>query len=201
MKFEFTPENQTEIQSILKQYPEQYRRAALLPLLHLAQKQNNNWLPFAAMNCVAGLLEIPAMRVYEVATFYSMFNRDPVGKWHLQVCTTTPCQLRGSDGILQACKQELGIEVGETTKDGKFTLEEVECAGACVNAPMMAINGTYYEDLTEESTKKLISAMVKEQPLPTAGPQRSDRKTCEPAGGEATCLTEEPPMYKVRDDL
>lgn len=201
MKFEFTPENQAEIQSILKQYPEQYRRAALLPLLHLAQKQNNNWLPFAAMNCVAELLEIPAMRVYEVATFYSMFNRDPVGKWHLQVCTTTPCQLRGSDGILQACKQELGIEVGETTKDGKFTLEEVECAGACVNAPMMAINGTYYEDLTEESTRKLISEMVNEQPLPTAGPQCSDRKTCEPAGGETTCLTEEPPMYKVRDDL
>jgi NADH dehydrogenase (ubiquinone) flavoprotein 2 len=201
MNFEFTPENKAEIEMILRRYPEQYRRAALLPLLHLAQRQNNNWLPFAAMNCVAEVLEIPAMRVYEVATFYSMFNREPVGKWHLQVCTTTPCQLRGSDEVLKVCKEELGIEVGESSKDGKFTLEEVECAGACVNAPVMAINQDYYEDLTVENTRKIIKAMLNEQPLPPAGPQRSDRKTCEPAPGKPTCLAEEPPLYKVREDL
>lgn len=134
-----------KIKQIHSQYPPQYKKAAVLPLLHFAQDQSENqWLPISAMNRVAELLEVPRMRVYEVATFYSMFNRQPCGKFHLQLCTTTPCQLRGAKELLNGIKNWLGIEVGATTPDGLFTLSEVECLGACVNAPIMAINKDYY---------------------------------------------------------
>lgn len=117
----------------------------MIPLLDLAQRQNSNWLPISAMNCVAKILQVPRMRVYEVATFYTMFNRDPVGKYLVQMCTTTPCELCGASKVLQALKEEIGVnKVGETSKDELFTLVEVECAGACVNAPVMAINDDYY---------------------------------------------------------
>lgn len=117
----------------------------MIPLLELAQRQNSNWLPISAMNCVAKILEVPRMRVYEVATFYTMFNRDPVGKYFVQSCTTTPCELCGASKVLSALKEEIGVEfIGETSKDGLFTLVEVECAGACVNAPVVAINDDYY---------------------------------------------------------
>jgi NADH dehydrogenase (ubiquinone) flavoprotein 2 len=132
----------------LKKYPEQYKKAAIMPLLDLGQRQLG-FTSISVMNEVARLLEVPPMRVYEVATFYTMYNRQPVGKYFLQLCTTTPCQLGGcgSTKILEALKSNLGIEVGETTKDGQFTLVEVECAGACVNAPVMAINDDYYVSL------------------------------------------------------
>ncbi|KAJ3124735.1 ndufv2NADH dehydrogenase flavoprotein subunit 2 [Nowakowskiella sp. JEL0407] len=152
------------------------------------------------MNYVAELLEMPPMRVYEVATFYTMFNREPVGKYFLQVCTTSPCQLRGCSQILKTIEDNLGIKVGETTSDNLFTLVEVECAGACVNAPVLAVNDDYYEDLTPESTVKVLESL-KKGVVPKAGPQGS-RRTCEPAGG-LTTLKGEPPKagFKVRADL
>ena len=117
----------------------------MIPLLELAQRQNSNWLPISAMNRVAQILEVPRMRVYEVATFYTMFNRDPVGKYFVEMCTTTPCELCGASKVLEALKEEIGVQkVGDTSKDGLFTLVEVECAGACVNAPVVAINDDYY---------------------------------------------------------
>lgn len=129
----------------MAKYPSQYRKAAMIPLLHLAQEQCANWLPLSAMKHVASVLEVPPMRVFEVATFYTMFNRQPVGKYFVQLCTTTPCELCGSAEVLTALKEEIGVkEVGQTSNDGLFTLVEVECAGACVNAPVVAINDDYY---------------------------------------------------------
>lgn len=141
--FEFSAENKKRVEAILSIYPEGHKRGAMIPLLDLAQRQYG-WLPISAMHKVAEILGLPNMRVYEVATFYTMFMRKPTGKYHIQVCTTTPCWLRGSDEILETCKKQLGIGVGETTKDNKFTISEVECLGACVNAPMVSINDDYY---------------------------------------------------------
>ncbi|KAK9719253.1 NADH:ubiquinone oxidoreductase 24 [Basidiobolus ranarum] len=198
-KFEFSKENQKVVDEIIAKYPVQYKKGATIPLLHLAQKQLG-WTSLSAMNEVARILEVPPMRVYEVATFYTMFNRDPVGKYFLQVCTTTPCELCGSTEILNTVQKHLGIKVGETTKDGKFTLVEVECAGACVNAPVLAVNDDYFEDLTPETTIKVLDALKAGQ-SPKAGPQ-SSRQNCEPAPG-LTTLTTEPygPGFGVRADL
>jgi NADH dehydrogenase (ubiquinone) flavoprotein 2 len=147
--FIFSSENLPKVAEILSKYPAQYRKAAMIPLLHLAQQQNSNWLPLSAMNHVASVLRVPPMRVYEVATFYTMFNRAPVGKYFVQLCTTTPCQLCGASEVLKALREEIGVEqVGQTSKDGLFTLVEVECAGACVNAPVVAINDDYYVNVT-----------------------------------------------------
>ncbi|PVV02900.1 hypothetical protein BB560_002638 [Smittium megazygosporum] len=199
IKFSFTPENLKVAKEIIAKYPENYKKAATIPLLHLAQKQNG-WTSLSVMNYVANILEIPAMRVYEVATFYTMFNRDPVGKYFLQVCGTTPCQLCGSDKIFETVEKHLGIKVGETTSDKLFTLVEVECAGACVNAPVMAVNDDYFEDLTPESTIKILDEL-KAGKSPKPGPQGS-RNTCEPASG-LTSLNSEPygPGFMVRSDL
>uniref|UniRef100_A0A1A9WZA1 NADH dehydrogenase [ubiquinone] flavoprotein 2, mitochondrial n=1 Tax=Glossina brevipalpis TaxID=37001 RepID=A0A1A9WZA1_9MUSC len=186
--FEFTPENQKRVEAILSIYPEGHKRGALIPLLDLAQRQYG-WLPISAMHKVAEILGLPNMRVYEVATFYTMFMRKPTGKYHIQVCTTTPCWLRGSDDILATCKKTLGIGVGETTKDMKFTISEVECLGACVNAPMIAINDDYYEDLTTKDMEEIL-ADCKAERVPRAGP-RNGRFASEPKG-KPTSLTEEP---------
>uniref|UniRef100_A0A0K8TTI3 Putative ubiquinone oxidoreductase ndufv2/24 kd subunit n=1 Tax=Tabanus bromius TaxID=304241 RepID=A0A0K8TTI3_TABBR len=186
--FEFTPENKKRIEAIMAIYPEGHKRGALIPILDLAQRQHG-WLPISAMHKVAEILDLPNMRVYEVATFYTMFLRKPTGKYHIQVCTTTPCWLRGSDEILEVCKQKLGIGVGETTKDGKFTISEVECLGACVNAPMMAVNDDYYEDLTAKDTEQILQECA-EGKTPPPGP-RNGRFAAEPAGG-LTSLKEEP---------
>jgi NADH dehydrogenase (ubiquinone) flavoprotein 2 len=132
------------IVEILKRYPPQYKKAAVLPLLHLAQRQNDMFCSLAVMNKVAEVLEMPRMRVYEVATFYGMFNKQPVGRFHLQVCKTTPCMLRGADDVLRALERRLGIPTGQTTPDRLFTLSTVECMGCCVNAPMVCINDDYY---------------------------------------------------------
>lgn len=183
-EFFFTPENLEIARAIIAKYPAGKQRSAVMPLLTLAQKQNQNWLPQAAMDYVAEMLGMPPIRVYEVATFYTMYNLKPMGEHHIQVCTTTPCWLRGSDEIMQACKKTLGIRAGETTADGKFTLTEVECLGACVNAPMMQVtshDGTdeYYEDLTAEGTEQLLNALelgVEVKPGPQSG-----RKSSEPA--------------------
>ena len=137
--FTFTEENKARSDAILSIYPEGHKRAAVIPLLDLAQRQNGGWLPISAMHHVAEVIGMPRMRVYEVATFYTMFMRNPTGKYLVQVCTTTPCWLRGSDEILEACKKNLNIGVGEMSKDKLFTLSEVECLGACVNAPMVQV--------------------------------------------------------------
>ena len=144
--FAWTEENLKEANVIVSHYPENYKKAAVIPLLHLAQKQNDNFLSISAMNYVAEFLEMPPMRVYEVATFYTMYNRTPVGKHFIQVCTTTPCMLGGcgAESVLNALQERLGIHPGETTSDGKFTMIEVECLGACANAPMVQINDDYY---------------------------------------------------------
>jgi len=189
--FDFTPENYAEVKKIVAKYPINYKQAATIPLLHLAQRQCGGWLPLAAMNKVAKVLDVAPMTVYEVATFYTMFNRTKVGKYHVQLCTTTPCQLGGcgSTVVLEALKKHLGIAVGETTPDGLFTLSEVECLGACVNAPMMQIGDDYYEDLTPETAVTVLEAF-KSGKQPKVGPQNG-RRNCEGPQGKTTLL--EPP--------
>nr|POE48084.1 nadh-ubiquinone oxidoreductase 24 kda subunit, mitochondrial [Quercus suber] len=163
--FKFNAINEKLIQEVLSRYPSQYKKAAVMPLLDLGQRQAG-FTSISVMNEVARILEMPPMRVYEVATFYTMYNRNPVGKFHVQCCTTTPCQLNGSDGIMKAIEEELGIHHGQTTEDKMFTFTEVECLGACANAPMVQINDDYYEDLTPETTKSLLAAL-KEAALKT----------------------------------
>ncbi|CAM4586774.1 hypothetical protein PO909_031604 [Leuciscus waleckii] len=197
--FEFSPENVKRVEAIIDMYPEGHKAAATIPVLDLAQRQHG-WLPISAMNKVAEVLGIAPMRVYEVATFYTMFLRQPVGKYHIQICTTTPCMLCDSDSILEAIQNKLGIKVGETTADKLFTLTEVECLGACVNAPMVQINDNYYEDLKTSDMEQIIDEL-KAGRVPPPGP-RGGRFSCEPAGG-LTSLTEPPPGpgFGVRADL
>jgi len=165
--FAFTPENLEKARAIIAKYPPGRQASAVLALLHLAQRQHDNWLPRAAMDAVADLLEMPRIRVYEVATFYTMFNLKPVGKHLLQICTTTPCWLRGSDEVVRACERKLGIKMRETTPDGLFTMMEVECLGACVNAPIIQVNDDFYEDLDASSTEALLDALKRgEAPAP-----------------------------------
>ena len=185
--FEFAPATMEMAQVEIAKYPVIRKASAVMPLLDLAQRQNDGWLPRAAMDYVAGLLEMPPIRVYEVATFYTMYNLTPVGRHHVQVCTNLPCWLRGSDHVVDACKQKLGIGFGETTADGGFTLTEVECLGACVNAPMLQINDDYYEDLDATSTKSILTQLELRE-IPKPGSQIG-RKSCEPIGG-LTALTE-----------
>ncbi|MDF2965646.1 MAG: nuoE [Rickettsiaceae bacterium] len=155
-EFEFDKANLAKAKEIIAKYPEGRERSAILPLFDLAQRQNDGWLSTAAIEYVASMLNLPYIRAYEVATFYTMFNLKPVGRHHIQVCGTTPCWLRGADRIMTACQETLGIKKGETTNDGMFTLSEVECLGACVNAPMVQINDDFYEDLTIESMKEIL---------------------------------------------
>ncbi|KAJ3074924.1 hypothetical protein HDU98_009802 [Podochytrium sp. JEL0797] len=187
--FAFDSENASRANDIIAKYPKQYKKAACLPLLDLAQRQLG-FTSIAAMNHVAKMLEMPPMRVYEVATFYTMYNREPVGKYFVQVCTTTPCQLCNSTAILETVEKHLGIKVGETTADKMFTLVEVECAGACSNAPVIAVNDDYYEDLTPETTIKVLDAFKAGKKPAKLGPQ-SSRLTSEPING-LTSLTTEP---------
>jgi NADH-quinone oxidoreductase subunit E len=185
-EFAFTPENLELARKIIAKYPPGRQASAVMPLLDLAQRQNANWLPRVAMDYVADLLEMPRIRVYEVASFYTMYNHTPVGRHSLQVCTTTPCWLRGSDAIVAACEKKLGVHLGETTADGQFTLTEVECLGACVNAPMVQIGDDFYEDLTPESMERIIDQLAKGE-TPKPGPQ-VDRVTSCPAGGPTTLV-------------
>jgi len=198
--FDFTKENYERIEAILSLYPDGHKAAAVIPMLDLAQRQNGGWLPIAAMNKVGQLLNMTNMRVYEVATFYTMFIRHPIGKFHIQICTTTPCWLRDSDGILNKIKSKLNIEVGETTKDKLFTLTEVECLGACVNAPMVQINDDFYEDLKPSDIESILDEL-KAGKKPKPGP-RSGRFAAEPLAG-LTSLTGKPtgPGFGMRKDL
>ncbi len=156
--FAFSPENEAKIPAILKRYPEGRQASAILPLFELAQKQCGGWLPPEAIRHVTERLGIPEIQGYEVASFYTMFNQRPIGKYHVQVCGTTPCMLRGSEDIMKACERHLGIRCGETTADGQFTLSEVECLGACTAAPVVQINEDYHENLTEKGVVEVLKA-------------------------------------------
>ncbi len=184
--FTFSAENQARIETIIAKYPKGRQASAVLPLLDLAQRECGGWLPRAAMDHVAGVLSMPPIRVYEVATFYTMFNLKPVGEHFVQVCTTTPCWLRGSDEVLRAVKETVGVGPGETSQDGKFTVTEVECLGACVNAPMIQINDDYYEDLDFDSMKTLLEALRRgEKPKPGS---QTGRRCGAPQSGAKTLL-------------
>ncbi len=155
----FTEENKQKANEIIARYPEGKHKSALIPLLHIAQEQNSNWLSADAMDCVATILNIKPIEVYEVATFYSMFNLQPVGKHLLEVCQTGPCMVSGADDIIDYIKQKLSIGVGETTADGLFTLKTVECLGACGYAPMLQLGEHYKEHLTKQKVDELISSL------------------------------------------
>ncbi|CAK7269885.1 NADH:ubiquinone oxidoreductase 24 [Sporothrix epigloea] len=206
--FKFSPENEKVIAEILKRYPPQYKKAAVMPLLDVGQRQHG-FTSISVMNEVARLLEMPPMRVYEVASFYTMYNRTPVGKFFIQACTTTPCQLGGcgSDAVIKAITEHLGITPGHSTPDGMFTFIEVECLGACVNAPMIQINDDYYEDLTPETVKALLNSLKAaaldpsgKTAMPKVGPL-TGRDTCENSAG-LTSLTSTPwSTETTRSDL
>jgi len=197
--FEFTEENLKRAKAIIANYPVGHEAAASIPLLDLVQRQLG-WVPLTGMNYVAKMLNMSEMRVYEVCTFYTMFNREPMGKYHIQICTTTPCMLCNSDAIMETIQTKLGIHVGGTTPDKLFTLSEVECLGACVNAPMVQINDTYYEDLTSKDMADILDDL-KAGRVPKPGP-RSGRFSCEPAGG-LTSLNTPPkgPGFQLQESL
>lgn len=184
--FAFSAENQARVKKILAKYPPERKASAVLPLLDLAQRQAGGWLPKPAMDHVAEVLEMAPIRVYEVATFYTMFNTKPVGKHLVQVCRTTPCWLRGSDELTHTCQKKLGIGLKETTADGLFTLVEVECLGACVNAPVVQINDDFYEDLDPAALERVLDALARGE-KPKIGSQ-TGRQGSAPEGGPTTLL-------------
>jgi NADH-quinone oxidoreductase subunit E len=191
--FAFDAESDALIARVLQKYPTGRQASAVIPLLDIAQRQmarltGSAWVPRAAMDCIAKRLAMPPIRVYEVATFYLMFNTNPVGRYHLQVCTTTPCWLRGSDEVTAACRKVTGIKGWhETSADGMFTMTEVECLGACVNAPVLQVNDDFYEDLDGPRTEALLEALKRgEQPTPGSV---IGRQTSAPQGGPITLTT------------
>jgi NADH-quinone oxidoreductase E subunit len=184
--FEFTPANLERAKAHIAKYPPGRQASAVLPLLWIAQEQCGGWLPRAAMDHVAQLLEMAPIRVYEVGTFYTMFNLRPVGRYLLQACTTTPCWLRGSDAVVEACERKLGIGVGGTTPDGMFSLVEVECLGACVNAPILQVNDDFYEDMDGATTKALLDAL-RDGKAPPPG-SVIGRQGSEPVTGRTTLI-------------
>lgn len=191
--FEFDAESEAEIAKHVAKYPPGKQASAVIPVLYIAQRQmkrqtGSAWVPVKAMDATAMRLGMAPIRVYEVATFYFMFNTRPIGKFHLQVCTTTPCWLRGSDAVVAACKEFTGIkEFGETSADGNFTMTEVECLGACVNAPILQVDDDFYEDMDGERVKQLLSALTRgERPTPGS---MIGRQTSAPEGGPNTLTT------------
>ncbi len=182
--FAFNAANFAKAEAIIGKYPAGRQQSAVMPLLMLAQRQNANWLTKPAMDYIASMLAMPPVRVYEVASFYTMYNLAPVGRHMIEICTTTPCWLRGSDAIVSACENHLGVRIGETTADGQFTLKEAECLGACVNAPMCQVGDHFYEDLSPESVIALIETLAAGQ-APKPGPQNG-RHSSEPLGGATT---------------
>ena len=179
--FVFTAENQTRAKQIIARYPEGRQASAVIALLDLAQRQNGNWLSGEAIEYVANELEMAPIRVHEVASFYTMFNLEPVGRHFIQVCRTTPCWLRGSDDLTGTCLGKLGTKLGETTEDGAFTVVEVECLGACANAPMVQINDLYYEDLTPERMAQIIDDLRAGKEVPMGS--QIGRQGSAPDGG------------------
>lgn len=185
--FELSSELREQAAELVAKYPEGRQASAVLPLLDLLQRQNKGWLTTDMMDAVAKYLEMAPIRVYEVASFYTMINLEPVGENMVEVCTTTPCWLRGSDGIVQACQETLGISFNQTTEDGKFTLREVECLGACVNAPVIKINDEYYEDLDPDRTRAVLGSILRGITPPTGS--QIGRSGSAPANGPTTLIT------------
>ena len=163
--FEFSKPNLEIAKSIIKKYPDNRKKSAVMPLLYLAQRQNENWIPLAAMKYIAKYLEMPYIKVYEVATFYSMYNLAPVGKYFVQVCTTSPCLIRGANKIVEICREKISKEENKLSENKLCSWLEVECLGACVNAPMMQINNDYYEDLDEKNTNEIINSLLEDKPI------------------------------------
>ncbi len=188
VSFEFSVENLERAKMHIGKYPDGRQASAVMPLLDLAQRQGDGWLPTAAIEYVAAYLDMPFMRVFEVVSFYTMYNLEPVGKTRVQVCTTTPCWLRGSDAVVATCKRKLGIGIGETTADGKFSLTEVECLGACVNAPVIQVDDDYFEDVDGETAEALIDALQRGA-RPKPGPMNG-RQMSAPVGQRTTLLND-----------
>lgn len=185
-KFEFTLNNLEKAKKIIKRYPDGKQQSAVMSLLYLAQKQNKNWIPLVAMKYIGKLLEMPYIKVYEVATFYTMYNLTSVGHYFIQVCTTTPCMIRGAYKLVEACKEKISLNENELSKDESCSWMEVECLGACVNAPMMQINDDYYEDLDKEKTLKILDQILKGE-TPKPGSYRG-RLNSEPENNRKTLL-------------
>ncbi|MEQ8357768.1 MAG: NADH-quinone oxidoreductase subunit NuoE [Kiloniellaceae bacterium] len=193
--FAFSAENEARAKTLCGRYPEGRQASATIALLDLAQRQNGGWLSTAAIEYVASYLDIASIRVHEVASFYSMFNTRPVGKYFIQVCRTTPCWLRGSDGITEACKKKLGVGLREVSEDGLFSVIEVECLGACANAPMVQINDFYYEDLTPERMGEMIDELRSGGAVKVGS--QTGRLASAPEGGPQTLL-QVPPAGKAK---
>ena len=184
--FEFNSKNLELAEKIIKNYPDGKQQSAVMALLYIAQRQNENWIPLVAIKYIAKFLNMPYIKVYEVATFYSMYNLTPVGNYFIQICTTTPCMIRGAYNLVEACKEKISKNENELSKDKNCSWTEVECLGACINAPMMQINDDYYEDLDKEKTIKIIDQIL-EGNKPKCGSYRG-RTNSEPENNRKTLL-------------
>jgi len=184
--FEFSKDNLSQAEKEINKYPKNRKASAILALLFLVQKQNDNWIPLSAIKYVAKILGVPYIKVYEVCTFYSMFNLAPVGKYFVQVCTTTPCMIRGAKKIVEICKKHISENEMELSKNKICSWTEVECLGACVNAPMMQINQDYFEDLNENKTEEIITSLLEDK-LQKPGSVKN-RKNTSPENGRTTLL-------------
>ena len=184
--FKFNLNNEEVAKKIIQNYPKEKKKSAVMALLYIAQRQNDNWIPLSAMKYIAKYLEIPYIKVYEVATFYSMYNLTPVGKYFIQVCTTTPCMIRGAYNLIDVCKKKISSKENEISKNGNCSCVEVECLGACVNAPMMQINNDYYEDLDEKKCEKIIDQILNGN-KPKPGSYKG-RKNSEPENNRKTLM-------------
>ena len=187
-KFEFNSENLEIANKIVLNYPKKRQQSAVMPLLYLAQKQNQNWIPLSAMKTIAKILDMPYIKVYEVATFYSMYNLTPVGKYYFQICTTTPCMIRGSNKIVDVCKKKISSNENTISENGMYSWSEVECLGACINAPMIQINEDYFEDLDQKKIENIIQT-IDDGASPKPGSYKG-RKNSEPENNRKTLLEE-----------
>ena len=185
-KFEFNDKNIELAKKMINNYPKGKQQSAVMSLVYLAQRQNSNWIPLAAMKYIAKFLNMPYIKVYEVATFYSMYNLSPVGKFFYQVCTTTPCMLRGAYKLVDVCKKKISNKENEISSDGNSSWMEVECLGACINAPMIQINDEYYEDLDEKKLENIIEQTMKGK-TPKSGSYRG-RVNSEPENNRTTLV-------------
>ena len=184
--FEFNEKSKNVAKKIISNYPEGKQQSAVMALLYIAQRQNNNWIPLVAMKYIAKFLDMPYIKVYEVATFYSMYNLAPVGEYFFQVCTTTPCMLRGAYKLVDVCKNKISENENEVSKNGKMSWMEVECLGACVNAPMMQINDDYFEDLDQEKFEKIVEKIAQGKKIEPV--YYKARKSSEPENNTSTLM-------------
>ena len=178
-KFEFNSSSLEEAKTIIAKNPEGKQQSAVMALLYIAQRQNDNWIPLAAMKYIAKFLDMPYIKVYEVATFYSMYNLSPVGKYFIQVCTTSPCLLRGANEIVKACQKKISKDQNIVSNNGLCSWTEVECLGACINAPMIQVNNDYYEDLDRYNMEKILDSFINDEPLNPGSFKRGNISTSE----------------------